>query len=190
MEKVPRRIFLDTSVINFIVDHTELIFDGYYYDDNLTDRVMKDIFALHQIFQLAQRCPIEIAVSRTSFEEILQTNNGSKRSHLLSYCMEILHYFESLTRQEFGIPEMELKLIENFLMEKDFLRITDQNDRRLLLESLYYECDFFCTRDWRTILKHRKFITQIPIKIVTPWEWWEKIEDSIRTPTSRPAVNS
>jgi hypothetical protein len=182
MGKIPSRIFLDTSVINFIVEHAELIFDGYYHDDNLNVRVRMDIFALYQIFEIARRNPIEIVVSKTNFEEILRTNDREKRSNLLSYCTEIWHYFKSSTKQEFEISEKDLKLAEGFLKEKDFLKITDQNDRRLLLESLYFKCDHFCTRDWRTILKHRELVTQIPIKIITPWEWWEKIEGVIDAP--------
>jgi hypothetical protein len=39
-----------------------------------------------------------------------------------------------------------------------------------------YRCDLFCTRDFRTILKHRGDLSGLPVQIVTPAEWWKRVE--------------
>ena len=53
--------------------------------------------------------------------------------------------------------------------------LPDVADRVLICDALVYRCDLFCTKDWGTILKYRTELEGLPIEIVTPTEWWEKI---------------
>jgi hypothetical protein len=49
--------------------------------------------------------------------------------------------------------------------------LPDLEDRSLVCDAIVYRCDCFCTRDWKTILKHRDELKGLPIEIVTPTEW-------------------
>lgn len=53
-------------------------------------------------------------------------------------------------------------------------------DRILICDAVVYRCDCFCTGDWNTILKYRDTLKTLPIKIVTPTEWWKLIEPYAR----------
>ena len=53
-------------------------------------------------------------------------------------------------------------------------------DRVLVCEAIVYRCKLFCTRDWTTILKHRTDLKELPLDIVTPAEWWMKIQPYAR----------
>jgi hypothetical protein len=54
--------------------------------------------------------------------------------------------------------------------------LPDAADRVLICDAVVYNCDAFCTRDWRTILKHRDLLKDLPLKILTPAEWWSEIK--------------
>ncbi len=85
----PKRIFLDTSVINFIVDHSEIIFDGCAISEKINERIYNDIRGLAQIFYYADHNAIEMVISKTTFNEIQATSNKVKREKLLNYCSEL-----------------------------------------------------------------------------------------------------
>ena len=43
MDEVPRRVFLDTSSLNFILEYGEQIFDGIASPENSSGRIIEDI---------------------------------------------------------------------------------------------------------------------------------------------------
>lgn len=59
---LPRRVFLDTNVVNFILDHGASIFEGESPREGLSLRDIADLHALHLIFLTGQRAHWEIAV--------------------------------------------------------------------------------------------------------------------------------
>lgn len=169
------RIFLDTSVVNLIVDHGEAIFDGYYDVSPTNNRINNNVYALYQLFLIGRRTPLEIIISPTTFKEVLNTSSPEKRAHLLNYSSEVWHYFTTLINENIELRERDILLSEEYLSTRDFVHLPDPNDRRLIVEALFYKCDTFCTTDWRTMLKHRDKLTSIPIKLITPFEWWQQL---------------
>jgi len=164
------RIFLDTCVLNLIVENSEAIFDGYYDDIELSDRVSGDVFALSQFFQIGSHVGFEIVVSETTFNEVLSTADKEKASRLRNFCTEIWLYQAEYLDAKRLMPESEFNAIEDYLVGHGFSQLKDSNDRRLLIQAAYYGCNFFCTRDWKTILKYRQVLNKIKIQAITPME--------------------
>jgi predicted nucleic acid-binding protein len=174
---LPQRIFLDTSVINFIVDHSESIFDGGDISECVNDRAYDDIRAMMRIFYYADHNAIEMIISKTTFQEINATADQEKKDKLKKYCDELWTYFHYLIDDDYTAPGVEVKYYEEYLLDKGLGKLSDANDRQLIIEALFYKCDIFCTRDWKTILKHRQLLKQnIPLEILTPLEWCLRYE--------------
>ncbi len=169
----PRRIFLDTSVINFIVEYYDVLFDGAELDHDVSERVYDDLQAIARIFNYASHNAIEMIISKTTFEEVNATKDLAKRQKLDDYCKELWTYFHLLIEEDFTPPGIQVKYFEEFLSEKGLKYLGDASDRKLLVEALFYKCDIFCTRDWSTILKYREQLKEgIPIQLLTPIEWY------------------
>jgi len=169
--KSPGRIFLDTSVVNFIIEYSEQINDGAPVD-HPKDRICSDILALSTIHYFANHNPIELIVSSTVLQEVQATNKQQKRVAMQQYCSELSRRFNHLVNEDTTVNGRQLQYFEEFLLEKGLDILTNKNDRRLILEALLWKCDIFCTRDYRTILKHRGRLKKlIPIQPLTPSEW-------------------
>ncbi len=169
---LPQRIFLDTSVINFIVEYSDCIFNGAEIDQIINDRVFDDIQALKWIFRIADQNPIKMIISKTTFQEIQATPDQEKRNKLEMYCNALWNYFHYMIEGDFTSPGIEVQYYEEYLLSKGLNNLIDINDRKLIIEALFYGCDIFCTRDWKTMLKHRIMLKKsIPLEILTPMEW-------------------
>ena len=68
--QLPRRVFLDTNVVNFILDHGGSIFEGEPPENHLSERDLADIKALHFVFLTGERAHWELAVSPLTYQEI------------------------------------------------------------------------------------------------------------------------
>jgi len=90
---LPQRIFLDTSVVNFIVDHSEYIFDGGEIKERINDCTYDDICAMMRIFYYADHNAIEMIISNTTFIEINATQDQEKKDKLKTYCNDLWNYF-------------------------------------------------------------------------------------------------
>ena len=69
-----------------------------------------------------------------------------------------------------------LKRRESILASGILDVLPDIADRVLICDAVVYNCDAFCTRDWRTIIRHRDSLKDLPLKIITPDEWWSEIK--------------
>jgi hypothetical protein len=175
--QIPKRVFLDTSVLNFIFDYGEYIFDGLIPQESFKSHIIEDINALHNIFLTGKRASWQIAISHLTFEEISKTRCLDKRYHLKSWFYEVWSYWSEIynnSKEELTYKD-ELYLKE-YLLSKDFFKyFPDKEDRELICDAILFRCNYFCTRDWKSILKYRNKLESLPINIVTPMEWWRII---------------
>ncbi len=171
----PNRVFLDTSVVNLIVDYGDAIFDGYYDVDSTNTRLTNDVYALYQLFIIGSRNPLKVFISPSTFNEVLATKDPEKKSRLLNYSTDLWYYFNEALKENVVLNNTQISLVEEYLQKHDFAHLPGAMDRRLIIEALYYKCDHFCTRDWKTMLKHRNKLKLLPIKLITPFEWWSSI---------------
>lgn len=174
---IPGRVFLDTSVVNFVLDYGEQVHEGAALPSMVNNRVIQDIVSLHNIFLTGQRACWQLAVSPYTYREVIGTADPARRRYLESWFFEIWHSWIQLINKETDLPsfaEAEKTRVE--LLSSGILDIlSDIEDRVLMCDAIVYRCDGFCTRDWKTILKHRGCLSELPITILTPTEWWSTI---------------
>lgn len=179
LEDLPGRVFLDTCVVNFILDHGEEIHENFDAPDAATDRVRQDIDALRSIFMVGARANWQLAISPRTYHEVMATRDNVRRRNLQCWFMEIWRHWTEVAETAEDLPS---------LVEGDDLRISvlgsgrlnvipDPPDRLLIADAIAYRCDLFCTRDWSTILRHRANLNsrELGIDIVTPVEWWSRV---------------
>jgi len=174
IDQIPYRVFLDTSVVNFILDYGEYIHNGVPYPEDASERIISDIEALYNIFLTGQRAPWQLAVSPSTFKEVISTNAPSRRFHLENWFLEIWDYWRNIVASNYDLTNsIEAEDIRINLLASGVLDIlSDIGDRLLICDAIVYKAQCFCTRDWNTILKYREHLKNLPIKIVTPKEWW------------------
>jgi hypothetical protein len=172
--KMPRRVFLDTSSLNFILEYGEYIHDAVSPPATLSRWVIDDIDAFYNIFLIGERASWQLAISPLTYKEVITNNESTKRHHLEKWFTDVWDYWLSILEGDNDLPsfaEAECTKIE--LLSSGILDILDDvEDRMLICDAIVYRCDCFCTTDWRTILKHRDHLKSLPIKIITPIEWW------------------
>jgi hypothetical protein len=173
---VPDRVFLDTCVVNFMLDFGEQIHDGATLPP-LGPREAADIEALRDLFVTGQRAMWQLAISPHTYSEIARTRDEGQLLKLYLWFQELWQYWRSTVEQNNDLPSfIEAEEVRVRTLSSGHLScLPDVADRVLLCDALVYRCDLFCTRDWATILKHRTALSGLPIEIVTPAEWWARI---------------
>jgi hypothetical protein len=172
------KVFLDTCVVNRLVDFGEYYFDGYLGDEPEAEYVRRpiedrqDIDALHAIVQVFQRASMPLYVTPTTLDEVKQAN----RSFLDSYAWELFHHW-----WDWGDPEVRRRLMDSNFEERvqkqyDLLKcFRGTKDRRLIAEAIVLGCDVFLTVDRRSICKKRARADTLPLRILRPVELWDEL---------------
>src|SRR4030066_1231432 len=102
-EKLPKRIYLDTNVVQYVSDFGEFIFDNYNENEDYfvgakgkkierEDFLFGQIEALRQIFITVERTPFEFAISTGVYEEIQRKNDY----HLTRWFYELWDYWQTV----------------------------------------------------------------------------------------------
>lgn len=172
----PTRILLDTNVVNFTMDWGEVIFDGGEIPNTLSNRDLRDIVALQGIFATGQRAAWQLAVSPRTFEEIGRTADSGRRASLSGWFNEIWLYWREVFRQENLSDFDAASLARRLSSSKCLAAFPDEPDRELIAHAIAYGCNTFCTRDYRSILRHRnKAGSDLSLQFITPAEWWSEL---------------
>jgi hypothetical protein len=165
--RIPRRVFLDTNIINLLVKYSEQIFEHSGIPSNIDVVRQVDIEALMHVFHVGARADWDILGSPKTIEELSQTKSNSLRSDLVDYALGIV---------EHGLPSEDHQLIIDFCQPIFKTSVLDEPDRQLIQSAIALGCDAFCTCDRTTIIDRRSKINRLPIRIVTPAEWWASIK--------------
>lgn len=175
---IPRRVFLDTSVVNLALDYGDQIHNGEEMPEAISDRLHGDVDALIDIFATGQQAFWQLAISPQTYREVITTNDPHRRHHLEVWFVEFWHYWREIVGSMDNLPtfieaeEARIGLLASGILDV----LPDPEDRVLVCDAVVYRCDAFCTRDWRTILRHRGTLSGLPLRILTPSEWWEEIK--------------
>jgi hypothetical protein len=172
LEDIPGRIFLDTCTVNFILDNGECIFENEPPSGGIRKRELDDIEALRLLFLSGQRAQWQLAVSPSTYEEISATPDDKRRYYLDNWFNDIWQHWLNVIEESSDVPDFEdAQHISNKLLKSGrFNVLPGEKDRVLLCDSIAFNCDCFCTRDYRTILKYRNRIPNLSIKILSPKE--------------------
>lgn len=167
--RLPRRIFLDTCVVNLMLDFADVLHDGLPIPDGLPEQRRREVEALCGIFDTGTRALWRFTISARTHSELAQTTSEERRRDLLQWFAELWHY-----QSEFSRPR-SLSRSTLGLLRRQLQVLPDRADKDLILDALRDRCDAFCTVDRRTILNHRPELPELPIRILTPSEWWAEI---------------
>ena len=176
--RIPENVFLDTSVVNFILDFGEQIHDGVAVPDNVSPWVCRDIEALTGIWLIGQRAHLRLTISPGTIDEIERTRDSRKIQALWGWASELWIYSEECKATD----QSKEKYLFGPTVMAALEVLPDAGDRHLIREAIKADCDAFCTRDWRTILRHREQLRAVPITFLSPHEWWRAMSPS--TPNS------
>ena len=182
LQDVPGRIFLDTCVVNVMLDYGEQIHDGAPLPVGTSKRVIRDIEAMYNIMFVGQRAMWQLAISPHTYQEIAATCDESKRHQLETWFGDLWQYWVDIIHEDDDLPSVvEAEDIRVRLLTSGSLDVlSDMADRVLVCDAVVYRCELFCTRDWTTVLKHRGGLNRLPLSIVTPAEWWSRIQPYAR----------
>jgi hypothetical protein len=175
---IPKRVFLDTNVVNFILDHGSAIFEGTPIKVGVGPIEYDDIAALQEIFFTGQRAAWQIVVSDRTLAEIGATQNSHRRIGLLQWFHELNAYsITSVGDDQDALKWHATDFARRAAQSSFFDPLPDLPDRELICHAVAYGCDAFCTQDRRSILRHRHRLGAIPLALITPLGWRETIRD-------------
>ena len=170
-QSIPRRVFLDTNVINVLVKHSTHVFEQEPIPSDVDPTLATDIEALMHVFYVGARANWELLSSQKTIDELSRTRDGSLRDDLLEYA---LGFINSDLRDE------DRRFAADFgrrLIDTPFVAaLPDLADRELIGNAIGFACDVFCTCDRATIVRKRSQLRQVPLRVQTPAEWWAQIK--------------
>ena len=92
LQDIPGRIFLDTCVVNFMLDHGEQIHDGASPPVGTDKRVSRDIEAMYNLMLVGQRAMWQLAIPPHTYQEIAATCDEQRRYQLETWFADLWQY--------------------------------------------------------------------------------------------------
>jgi hypothetical protein len=168
---IPMRVFLDTNVFNVLVKHSAHVFEREPIPVSTELTLALDIEALMHVFYVGTRANWDLLTSQKTIDELSRTRDDAFRDDLLEYALGFVNY---------NLGEEDRRFAADFgrrLIDAPFAAaLPDMADRELIGNAIGFGCDAFCTRDRATIVSKRSYLRQIPLRIMTPAEWWAHIK--------------
>ena len=168
---IPRRVFLDTNVINVLVKHDEHVFERVPIPAGINRTLAEDIEALMHVFAVSARASWDILASRKTLDEIRKISDpySDLRDDLLDYAVSLVSAQDENSAYATRLGRL--------IVDTPFTAaLPDVADRELIGNAIGFGCDVFVTCDRRTIVKKRERLKQLPIRIMTPREWWGHVK--------------
>ena len=174
---LPRRIFLDSSVLQILEDYGEYIYDNEELDPNAKILKMphgrENLEALVKIMFVGQRANFEFAVSN-SLKEVNERGDVS----YLRWAYEFLDYWNgciSSYKRPSDAISGEGRRILRTINKKKFGNLSIK-DRRLIFDAVRLECHAFLTMDKRLKNNSEHIKKELGLKILSPFECWKLLE--------------
>lgn len=168
-ESIPARVFLDTSVINLLIKYADAIFEMAGIDPDLPLSRRRDVEALLHVFAVGARANWNLVASSRTLEEVSRTPNPGVREDLIDYALGLI---ES-GRDEFAQgSDLGRRVADASLLST----LPDRADRELLGNAIGLGCDAFITADVKTIISRRAKLPLLPVRILSPVEWWAHVK--------------
>jgi hypothetical protein len=168
---IPQRVFLDTNVINVLVKHGTHVFEREPIPQNTESKLAIDIEALMHVFYVGTQADWGLFASEKVIEELSRTRQMGVRDDLIEYALGFVNRDPSDEDRKFA-ADFGRRLIDTSFVAA----LPDVADRELIGNAIGFGCDAFCTRDRATIVSKRDRLRQVPLRIMTPAEWWAHIK--------------
>jgi hypothetical protein len=184
---IPGRLLLDTCVLNTIQDEGAYIFEGEIPKGMTEAEIPEDLKALRYIFQVNERAAFQFLVSPLTFAELANAKDIMWNWRRIKWAFDVLDVWlivleetgdrvveGGTVRHRFKLTE-ELQELESRLMSNPDLR-RDPFDRLLLIQYKMGNCDAFLTVDRNTIWRHKEWLLNEGIKVLTPSDFWAELK--------------
>jgi hypothetical protein len=169
-EAIPRRIFLDTNIIDCLVKWSECVFEHQTTPKEVDPTLREDIESLMHIFTVGSRASWDMVASEKTVAELKKTPDRDLRNDLLDYGIDLArqgkdHEAESYAR------DLARRLVGSRLLAG----LPHVADQELIAHAVAFRCDSFCTSDRCSLHRKRARLRQLPVRIMTPVEWWQHV---------------
>jgi hypothetical protein len=180
---IPGRLLLDTCVLNTIQDEAAYIFEGEIIEGMTEAEIPEDLKALRYIFQVNERAAFQFLVSPLTFAELVNTKDIMWNKRRIQWAFDVLDVWlivlevtgdrvveGGTVRHRFKLTEEFQELESRLMRNPDFRR--DPFDRLLLIQYKMGNCDAFLTIDKNTIWRHKEWLLNEGIKVLSPSDFW------------------
>jgi hypothetical protein len=169
-KEIPRRVFLDTDILNCLVKWPKCIFEMEEIPLEVDDTLKTDIESLMHVFHVGNHACWDLVASDLTLNELSATRNRVLREELLEYGITLVDLMDNSEEKRHANDLIRRLQDSSFLAS-----LPDRNDRHLIAHAVALRCDVFCTRDRRSIHSKRHTLRSLPLKVLTPFEWWEHV---------------
>ncbi|WP_293425948.1 hypothetical protein [Phreatobacter sp.] len=168
-EQIPARVFLDTNIVNLIIKYAPVIFEMERPNPATPLNRSRDVEALMHVFAVGARANWTLRASAKTLEEVNRTLCETTRGSLSSYVLEMLEFATEESRHG---DDLGRRVAGSAFLNA----LPDRSDRELLGNAIGLGCDAFVTADVRTIVSKRDRLPELPLRILTPTEWWSHVK--------------
>jgi hypothetical protein len=149
---LPAGVFLDTSIVAYLVEHGTTIFESQPIDPGLSEQQQRQIEALRVLMRLTDRAGLAFAVS----PEVIRQRAGCGH-----YVLDIADHW-AIAREEWGIEERGLAPMT-------LVATLPTKDQLLLAEAYRSGCEVVLTNDLKwTRQKHNRTLAAMGLVAYTP----------------------
>lgn len=170
-DAIPHRIFLDTNIVDCLVKWRDCVFEHQATPTEVDSTLREDIESLMHIFTVGGRANWDLVASEKTVAELNDTPNMDLRNDLLDYGVGLASY-----GRDHGVESYARDLARRLVGSRFVAGLSDPADQELIAHAVAFRCDAFCTRDRRSLHSKRARVKQLPIRIMTPAEWWRHVK--------------
>lgn len=171
IEDVPRRIFLDSSVLQLLHDYGQFIWERQGLAKKAPIRIMTNgvamLDALQKIFSLTSRGNWEMIVSKQTLHEVNARGNAAYEQ----WVSEVFAVSDDILAQdsEAFAPIQQA----HHVFEWKRIGYLSVGDKKLLADAVRYRCDAFLTCDLRMARNAEHLSDRLRLMVLTPVELWD-----------------
>jgi hypothetical protein len=168
---LPRRLFLDSSTLQTLLDYGEFIWENV--ESPPGDRAheipgfLDDLDALRTIFQVNDRAGFDIVLSPNTLAEVIDKRDASytRWAHdVVDHWLTRIEEYEGGAFQGSGEElARQLDAAKGYISTKDML---------LLKDAVALECEVFLTMEKKLPKQTVKIAALVPLQVLRPPEYW------------------
>jgi len=155
-KRLPKRIFLDTNVLQYLQDFSEYIFDNHRENENYflsprgkrisrNDSLYNEIVALKNVFLGIDRTNFEFALSETVFKEVAAKHDDA---FYRWFCDVRAHWYSvMLAYQGHAFSKTAIERYQQASHDKSLLANLSITDRKIILDAIRFDCNALLTVD-------------------------------------------
>ena len=169
----PRRVFLDSSVLQALHRNGEFVYDGGEIPRNSKfwriPEGVRDLAALRDIMLVGARGAIELVLSQNSLEEVVDASDSS----YLRWAFEVAYYWQDCLasyREQPPFSGWGANLAVR--VEGSSFGYLSTKDKKLVRDAVVLECHAFLTLDLRLTRNAPHLEQALGIKVLRPANYW------------------